>query len=662
MNAIIGMTSLLRDSTLDPEQHDFIETIRYSSEALLTIINDILDFSKIEADKLELENQAFDLRECIESSLDLLAARAAEKGLDLAYFIDPKTPEAIIGDMTRLRQILINLLSNAVKFTEQGEVVLSVSGERTSNLGAEGTPDLYLLHFAVNDTGIGIPPDRMDRLFQSFSQVDTSTTRRFGGTGLGLAISRRLSEMMGGTMWVESTLGVGSTFHFTIQGIAATAPLRAYQDQVQPLLQGKKVLIVDDNTTNRRILSRQVEAWQMYYEATGSPFEALDWIRQGHTYDIAILDMQMPEMDGLNLAKEIRKHQTSAPRLPLVMLTSMGQHEATGDTQDFAAYLNKPVKPSALFNTLVSIVTGQAIRVLPRAATEEPQLDAQMGKNLPLRILLAEDNATNQKLALRILARIGYQADVAGNGLEVLEATSRQSYDVVLMDVQMPELDGLEATRRIRREIPESQQPTVIAMTANAMQGDRELCLSAGMDDYVSKPIRIEALVGALSKVRPLGDSQELELHARETPHEHQESGLMEASKSLSQSPSPGDIASILDTAALDNLLSVLGGEFSHLVELIDSFLEDAPKLLAELRRSIEGRDAGAIQRLAHSLKSNGVDLGATTFANLCKELEMSGKTGMLDGAADLATRIEAEYKNVEAALEVVRREGKIRT
>ena len=266
MNAIIGMTSLLRDTELDVEQRDFVETVRYSGEALLTIINDILDFSKIEADKLELEDQPFDLRECVESALDLLATSAAEKGLDLAYMIDPDTPEAIVGDVTRLRQVFVNLLSNAVKFTEQGEVVLSVSSEPVS----DGGPDSHLVHFAVRDTGIGIPPDRVDRLFQSFSQVDASTTRRYGGTGLGLAISRRLSELMGGTMWVESEVGSGSTFHFTIRAAAAPAPAHAYLDEVQPVLQGRRVLIVDDNATNRRILSRQVEMWHMEPEATGS--------------------------------------------------------------------------------------------------------------------------------------------------------------------------------------------------------------------------------------------------------------------------------------------------------------------------------------------------------------------------------------------------------
>jgi CheY-like chemotaxis protein len=646
------MTSLLRDTDLDAEQRDFAETIRASGEALLTIINDILDFSKIEADKLELEDQPFDLRACMESTLDLLAAGAAEKGLDLAYQIDAETPEAVVGDVTRLRQIFVNLLSNAVKFTEHGEVVLSVTSEQVSSRGSDGAAGTHLLHFAVRDTGIGIPPDRLDRLFRSFSQVDSSTTRRYGGTGLGLAISRRLSEMMGGAMWVESTPGEGSTFHFTIRAQAAPAPARAYLDDVQPELQGKRVLIVDDNATNRRILSRQVESWDMQPRATALPMEALAWLRQGEHFDIAILDMQMPEMDGLVLAREIRNLRTPTAKLPLVMLTSLGRSEKE-DPDLFAAFLNKPIKPSSLFDALVSIFTGQPTRVVSREVNDDPGFDAQMGKQWPLRILLAEDNATNQKLALRLLERMGYRADLAANGVEVLQALERQLYDVVLMDIQMPEMDGLEATRKLRRELPEARQPRVIAMTANAMQGDRETSLAAGMDYYLSKPIRIDELVEALSKTRPLATS----------PEAGEAAVLERGSKVRSVASDVVDLATeaaVLDSKALENLLSVLGGKFDYLVELIDSFLEDAPQLLAELNQYIESGDAAGVHRMAHSLKSNGADFGATTFSNLCKELEMMARSGAIDGAAELAARIAAEYAKVEAALAAVRREGRI--
>jgi signal transduction histidine kinase/DNA-binding response OmpR family regulator/HPt (histidine-containing phosphotransfer) domain-containing protein/PAS domain-containing protein len=682
MNAIIGMTSLLRDTRLDPEQGDYAETIRDSGEALLTIINDILDFSKIEADKLELENQAFDLRESVESSLDLLAPTAADKGLDLAYQISPDTPEAIVGDVTRLRQILTNLLSNAVKFTEEGEVVVSVSSEQASSPVPGADAGVHTLHFAVRDTGIGVAADRMDRLFQSFSQVDASTTRRYGGTGLGLAISKRLSEMMGGTMWVESELGRGSTFHFTIRGKAAPAPARAYLDEVQPALNDKRVLIVDDNATNRRILSRQVQQWQMQPQATASPLEALDWLRDGALFDVAILDMQMPVMDGLTLAKEIRKIPAPISMIPLIMLTSLGRNEVKETMDEFSAFLVKPLKPSSLFDALVSVLTGVPTRARARDTEKKPQIDSQLAEQLPLHILLAEDNATNQKLALRLLERMGYRADAVANGLEAVDALKRQAYDVVLMDVQMPEMDGLEATRHIRRELPDARQPRVIAMTANAMQGDREMCLAAGMDDYVSKPIRIEELVSALSKSRPLearqstgeqliagdaGDMSSLGSLAQDRTALSGADGNRRATEGGSEDPgsssssiaaSPPDLA-VLDPGVLEDLLSMLGGEFNYLVELIDSFLEDAPQLLSELEHAVENGDAAGVRRVAHSLKSNGADFGATDFSNLCKELEMMGKEGLIDGAGDLVGRIVAEYGRVDAALTAVRREGK---
>ena len=506
MNGVIGMTSLLLDTTLTREQCEFTETIRTSGEALLTIINDILDFSKIEAGKMDLEYQPFDLRECVEGALDLLATDAVDKGLDVVYHVDVDAPAAIVGDVTRLRQIVVNLLNNAVKFTEEGEVVLSVDARPLSLRLQEskGKPERYELHFVVRDTGIGIPADRMDRLFQSFTQVDASTTRKYGGTGLGLTISKRLSELMGGNMWVESEVGKGSAFHFTIQAEAAPRPQRAYLDYHQPDLTGKRVLIVDDNATNRRILSLQTEAWGMLPEATDSPAEALDWVRQGQAFAVGLLDMQMPDMDGLMLAAEIRR-QRDAQMLPLVMLTSLGRQESGSEATEFAAFLSKPVKASQLYDVLVDLLAKEG-KPTERGKTEAPsQFDVDLGQRVPLRILLAEDNAVNQKLALRLLERLGYRADVVANGLEVIESLERQSYDVVLMDVQMPEMDGLEATRVICQKWPQAVRPRIIAMTANAMKEDREACLAVGMDDYVSKPVRVEELVAALSQCQPLG-------------------------------------------------------------------------------------------------------------------------------------------------------------
>ncbi len=515
MNGVIGMTSLLLDTGLTPEQYEFTETIRNSGDALLTIINDILDFSKIEADRMDLENQPFDLRDCVESALDLVTAKAADKGLELACLIDTRVPAAIVGDVTRLRQILINLLNNAVKFTEQGEVVVQVTSR-------EDAPN-HEIQFSIRDTGIGISPDRMDRLFKSFSQIDSSTTRKYGGTGLGLAISKRLSELMGGTMWVESELGVGSTFYFTIQAASAPAPVRAYLREVQPDLRDKRVLIVDDNATNRRILGLQTKAWGMNPTETHSPVKALELIRRGleaardeqsraGLFDLALLDYQMPEMNGQMLATEIRRLEESfelASPIPLVLVSSVRQQELERELVIFREFLYKPLKASQLYNVMVNIFGEDECPQVQQDEMSKPQFDAEMAQRLPLRILLAEDNAVNQKLALRLLERMGYRADVAGNGLEAIEALRRQPYDVVLMDVQMPEMDGLEATRRIRHEVALEAQPRIIAMTASAMQEDQDACYTAGMDDYVSKPVRVDELVNALDKChRPVKSSE----------------------------------------------------------------------------------------------------------------------------------------------------------
>jgi PAS domain S-box-containing protein len=495
MNAVIGMSGLLMDTGLNKEQRDYAETIRNSGDTLLAIINDILDFSKIEAGKMALEHQPFELRECVESALDLVAGRAVEKGLDLAYIIEDDVPLGIRGDVTRLRQVLLNLLSNAVKFTDNGEVVLTVTRDSSQNNG---------LRFIVRDTGIGITREQMSRLFESFSQADSSTTRKFGGTGLGLAISKRLAEMMGGEMWAESGgKGKGATFIFTLKTETAKVPERKYRDLtgIQSALQGKRVLLVDDNATNRQILVLQTQKWGMKPHETALPHEALEWIQRGERFNVAILDLQMPEMDGILLTREIRKLQKT---LPIILLTSLGRKEIGADDLEFAAYLTKPLKPSALFDAVAGvfardIVTTKEDSAEP-SAPDKPSIDPDMAKKLPLRILLAEDLAVNQKLALRLLEQMGYRADVASNGLEAVESVERQTYDVVLMDVQMPDMDGLDATRAIRKK--QLKQPFIIAMTANAMQGDREMCLAAGMDSYISKPIRVAELVAALKLVK----------------------------------------------------------------------------------------------------------------------------------------------------------------
>ena len=481
MNAVIGMTSLLiDDETLTAEQRDFIGTIRMSGDALMVIINDILDFSKMEKGKVELEEQPFDLRSCIEESLGLISTNSAEKSLDLAYVIDKSVPEYIIGDPNRLRQVLVNLLGNAIKFTERGEVKLTVSGQKLESN--------YELHFAIRDTGIGISKDQMNRLFQPFSQVEATTIRDYGGAGLGLAISKKLVELMKGRIWVESELGKGSIFHFTIN--AAVSPIEPDKQLsgVQPQLIGRNVLIVNDNKTNRRIMGTCIHSWGMVPIIASNSRDALDWIRRGDVFDVAILDEAMDDMDGETLAREIRRYNKD---MPLVMMTSIGQHV---DSNIIDAHLIKPTKPSQLHKILMSILS----RKLDRESAQTSEAGKQTEINT-LRILLAEDNVYSQKVAKQMLKRLGYRADVVANGIEALQALERQPYDIVLMDIKMPEMDGFETTRFIRQRWPVNG-PKVIAMTAYALEGDRDECLAAGMNDYISKPVKIGELAAVLKE------------------------------------------------------------------------------------------------------------------------------------------------------------------
>ncbi|MBE9126471.1 MULTISPECIES: PAS domain S-box protein [unclassified Coleofasciculus] len=635
MNAVIGMTGLLLDTELTPQQRDFATTISNSGEALLTIINDILDFSKIESGRLELEEQPFNLRSCIEEALDLLASQAAVKGLELAYLIEPQTPTAIVGDITRLRQILVNLLSNAVKFTAAGEVVVSVTVETATSDG-----DIRLL-FAVRDTGIGIPSERMNRLFKPFSQVDTSMTRNYGGTGLGLVISKRLSEMMGGRMWVESQVGVGSTFYFTV--VAKPAPNSAIADLPIPQaeLTGKRLLVVDDNGTNRQILTLQAQSWGMEVRAAESGVQALEWLMNGEGFDIAVLDMQMPQMDGLNLALHLRSLPDCA-ELPLVMLSSVNRQIVEQSTQnpDFAAILTKPIKQSQLYNVFIGIFCRQRISIRPTGASLG-QLTSELAQQLPLRILLVEDVAVNQKVARQMLQRLGYRADVANNGQEALESLRRQSYDVVFMDVQMPEMDGLDATRHIRQEWSSPSQPWIIAMTAHAMQGDKEQCLQAGMNDYISKPIRPDAIVQALKNYYPT-HSETLVLGV----DMNEESFEPTAASDLILAPT-------LDNEVLESFREIAGDDFEELLaEVIDSYLEDSPPRLNAIRNAVTQNDAADLQQSAHALKSSSLTVGATLLAQLCADLEALGYAGTIGDASTQLSPLDAEYERVKAALQ----------
>ncbi len=650
MNGVIGMTSLLLDTSLTPQQRDFVETIRNSGATLLTIINDILDFSKVEAGRMELETRPFDVRKCVKEAFDLVTTEIEEKkDVALKVLVTAHTPTSIVGDSTRLCQILMNLLNNAFKFTHTGHVIVSVTAQLLTKASDE-----YELHFSVEDTGIGIPEDRMDRLFKSFAQVNTSISRKYGGTGLGLAICQRLVELMGGTIWVESEKGKGSTFHFTIRTRAADPKLPVYLSNDQPLLQGKRMLVVEENVINRQILTRLAQLWKMEPIMLSSGAEALERIRQNEHVDLAMLDMELSETDGIRLAEEIRHYQ-NAETLALVLLSSTERDEADERMSLFTACLTKPIRESHLYDSLIDIFAHEVIkrgRPSVDRVQETSLFDPTMGRRLPLRILLAEDNPTNQKLALRLLERLGYRAEVAANGLEALETLRQQSYDVVLMDVQMPEMDGLETSRCIRQEWPDKQRPQIIAMTANAMQGDREMCLKAGMDDYLSKPIQVKELIKALQKCHPLAKTQ---LSADEERLESR--SIEEPSKpSTAQIQPDQQTETVLDQAALDTLAEMVGDP-GFLGDLIQSFLTNLPQLLSNLQGALEQGDASKLRTVAHTLKSNSRDFGATTLFGLCKELEMMGKAGTVDGTADLIARIETESARVKTVLETVQTE-----
>jgi signal transduction histidine kinase/CheY-like chemotaxis protein len=498
MNAVIGMTSFLLGTSLSREQRECVETIRTSGDGLLSIINDVLDFSKIEAGQIELERAPFDVRGCIEDSLDLVVQRAADKGLELLSWVDPSVPQALVGDVARLRQVLVNLLSNAIKFTSKGEVTLAVTAHELPDLSRE-------LHFAVHDTGVGIPPETVQRLFRPFIQGDSSTTRKYGGTGLGLAISKQFVELMGGRVWVESELGAGSAFHFTIRAFEPPQALRVESATVC-VRPGLRALIVDDSVTSCFVVASHLHAIGVDSRTTHDTGEALSWLARGDRFDVVVLDASMPGVDSSAVIRALR----AAPGhdgVPVVLLGTLRHAVAvSGERADErTTVLVKPVKQARLLHLVAGITGDTNERAEPEPAVREA--DGTLAERMPLRILIAEDNRINQKVALKLLERIGYRADVAANGVEALRALERQAYDVVLMDVQMPEMDGLAATRAIRERWPGSSGPRVVAMTANAMRDDREACLAAGMDDFVSKPVVLAQLAAALERCGAAGRS-----------------------------------------------------------------------------------------------------------------------------------------------------------
>ena len=620
MNGVIGMTSLLADTDLTDEQKEFVDTIRLSGDSLLTIINDILDFSKIESAKMELEEQPFNLRSCIEEAFDLVATKAAEKDLDLLYLIESEVPAAIYGDITRLRQILVNLVNNAIKFTETGEVFITVSLKSNHRKNIE-------LQFSVKDTGIGIPEDRLDKLFKAFSQVDSSTTRKYGGTGLGLAISQKLCRLMGGDIWVESKFGEGSVFYFTIQ--STIAPTKHKTNYVKSLieLQGKRVLLVDDNLTNLRILSLQCEKWGLQTKSVTSGKSALTSLQDDDAYDLAIIDMQMPNMDGVELGMEIRKLY-SPKELPMIMLSSQGKSKNLAETDLFDICLTKPTKQSSLFESLLTVV-GKEERKKIKQKKPNDSLN-NIAKTLPLKILIAEDNAINQKLALKIFQKMGYNADIAGNGLEVLDALKRQNYDIIYMDVQMPEMDGLEATEKIKQKWGD-KSPIIIAMTANALDGDKENCLAAGMDDYISKPIRLNEIQESVIRWGSKKDS----------------SAKNEKREDLSE-------ADLIDWKIIDSILDLdeASEKGKLLKEIYEMYCQSFDNNIDSIRKAIMDNNFEMLTSEAHKMKGASANLGISAIAEICHKLEKKGHSKIDSGINELIDQIPDLYKATQEKFE----------
>jgi PAS domain S-box-containing protein len=638
MNGILGMTELALDTELTPEQRRYLELVKASADALLVVINDILDFSKIEAGKLDLEDIPFRLRDRLGDTMKTLALRAHKKGLELACHIAPDVPDAVVGDPGRLGQIIINLVGNAIKFTERGEVVVSVRTEGSgpgTELGALSPQSSVRITFEVRDTGIGIPKDKQSRLFQPFTQADSSTTRQFGGTGLGLTISRRLVEMMGGRIGLESEPGQGSTFFFTAQ--------LGLQDEVaeakapEPVnLRGVPVLAVDDNATNRLILHEMLTRWGMRPTLADSAPAALAVMREaaraGEPFTLVLSDVMMPEVDGFELAEEIRRHPELA-RATVLMLSSAGQPQDTARCRQagVAAYLTKPIKQSELLDAIMTAL-GTSWREQQEATSlRQRAVRAQTASTQrPLRLLLAEDNATNRLLAVTLLQKAGHTVAVAVNGKEAADIVAGgEPFDAVLMDVQMPEMDGFEATTHIRaRERDTGRHLPIIAMTAHAMKGDRERCLEAGMDSYVSKPIQADELFRALAALTPAAASAKTGPSGACVP--------------------PGQGPLELDKASL---LNVVSGDEDLLREVIQLFLEESSRLMAEMQQAIADGDTARLGRSAHSLKGAAGLFAVASVTEPAQKLESLARSRQLAAAAEVYGCLEHELGRLRPAL-----------
>jgi signal transduction histidine kinase/CheY-like chemotaxis protein len=615
INAIIGMTGLLRDSALDEKQREFVETTRVSGEVLLNLINDILDFSKIEAGKLEFEAQVFDLRRCVEESLDLVAAKAHEKHLELVYLYEPTLAYSFIGDAGRIRQILVNLLSNAVKFTHQGEVVVEITGSESG--------DVRQVQIAVSDTGIGIPVDRRGRLFQAFSQVDASTTRQYGGTGLGLAICKRLTQAMNGDIWVTGNSQGGSTFQVRLPLEVAPCETPPVSEQMGSTgqLRHRRVLIVGDSPSNRRMWRLHCESWGMAVTDSGSASQALGWVAAGQQFDVALLDSGLPDTEQGTLAYRLRALRNArALKILMAQSADTSQIDVLNAGLDIQDVLTKPLHLSKLYDAMVCALCEAGSK--PRLQQRDTHPQRRPGPSL--RILLAEDNVVNQRVAQLMLEKLGQNADVVANGMEAVVAAKGIPYNIILMDMQMPLMDGLEATRRIRSDGSIHPQPRIVAMTANVLQGDRERCLSVGMDDYISKPIKLEELARVLDQCPSRRPGTSTEAHA-------QESNSMEG---LSY-----------DQEVIRGLASAVG--WDALVGVLQTMINDAPRLLSGLQQALVNDDAPQVRMWAHTLKSNAMTIGAAALVQQFQEIESRAADGSVSAAELKVAEAQADYRQL---------------
>jgi len=626
MNGIMGMTELVLDTELDAEQRNYLNLAKVSADSLLSLINDILDYSKIEAGKLEIDAIDFNLGDSLGDTMKTLSLRAHQKGLELAFEIELDVPDALVGDPGRLRQIVVNLIGNGIKFTEQGEVVLYVKTESR-------TQDQIQLHFTVADTGIGIPLEKQASIFEAFNQADGSMTRKYGGTGLGLTISSRLVELMGGRIWVESEPGKGSRFHFTVRFGLQKAPARTIVPRDPETLRDMRALIVDDNATNRHILGKMLESWRMQPTAVESGAKAIVTLGEakglGRVFPLILLDAQMPEMDGFALAESIKRNPDWRAAT-VMMLSSAGQR---GDAMrcrelGIAAYLTKPIRKQELLDAILTALGTHTTSDTQRTLVTRHSLRESRGH---LRVLLAEDNAVNQLVALRLLEKHGHVVTVAANGRKALEALEKETYDIVLMDIQMPEMDGWEATRAIREtEKASGEHIPIVAMTAHAMKGDKERCFAAGMDYYLTKPIRTKDLLATLEKIMNLKESTD---HAADSP-----------------SKEPGT-----DAIDLASALERLDGDRALFDELTHVFGEECPRIIEGMRHAIATHDAKSLEHLAHTLKGSSANVGALAVSQAAGEIERIAQSDTVDSTSDQFRVLQEEIERLFSELEVLR-------